>query len=156
MATRMMDMTDATELHHTIPTMRTSAGALFTSQIAALFLTTAGWGWIAGNFVQPANTSWGAIADILHVIPLAILLPLSLRFISATIAASRSRGALYGITALAIYGLAGCTVMVVLGLINPDPNSVGVHTFEDWMPVIVMNAGTLLWLGTLLAAQRRS
>jgi hypothetical protein len=124
----------------------TAASALFT----AIFFMAAGWGWNAGNFVQPANTTWGAWADTLHVVPLAILLPLSLRFMSALRAGNLSRGARNGITGLAIFGILGCSVMVALGIINPDPNSVGVHTFEDWMPVIVQNVGNLLWLGTLM------
>jgi len=127
-----------------------------TAQVAALFLTMTGWGWTAGNFVQPANTSWGAVADIIHVIPLAILLPLSLRYIAAGAAGTLAWGARSGITALAAYGIIGCTVMVVLGLTNPDPNSVGVHTFEDWMPAIVLYAGTLLWLATLLLGRGRA
>lgn len=153
MATRVAEMTQTTELTQTT---RTSSGARFTCQVTAILLMAAGWGWNSGNFVQPANTTWGAIADILHVIPLVILLPLSVRFVSAAVAQTRSRGAVAGITAVAIFGILACTMFVVLGATNPDPNSVGVHTFEDWMPVIVMNSGTLLWLGTLLTARRHS
>jgi hypothetical protein len=58
-------------------------GNVFTRQAASLFLMAAGWGWNAGNFVQPTNTSWGVTADILHALPLAILLPLSLGFVNA-------------------------------------------------------------------------
>jgi hypothetical protein len=130
------------------------AGASFMRQVAAIFLMAAGIGWNAGNFVQPVNTSWGAVADILHAVPLAILLPLALRVIGAGMAGMVARGARNGITVLALIGIIGCSVMVVLGAINPDPNSVGVHTPEDWMPVIVLNAGNLLWVGTLLFGRR--
>lgn len=147
-----IQMTEATV---TAAATRTS-GARFTCQVAAILLMAAGWGWNCGNFVQPANTTWGATADILHVLPLALLLPLSLRFIGAAVAQAHSRGAVAGVTALAVFGIVACTVFVVLGATNSDPNSVGVHTFEDWMPVIVMNAGTLLWLATLLVGRRRS
>jgi hypothetical protein len=153
--------TQTTQSTHTIDstlastTARTASGR-FTAQLAALFLMATGWGWVAGNFVQPLNTSWGPIADTLHVVPLAILLPLSLRYIGAAAVANLARGARNGITALAAVGLIGVSVMIALGLTNPDPNSVGVHTPEDWMPTIVLIAGALLWLATLFAARRRA
>jgi hypothetical protein len=46
-------------------------------------------------------------------------------------------------------------VLIVLGVTNPDPNSVGVHTLEDWFPVVILNTGTLLWLATLILARYR-
>jgi hypothetical protein len=147
MATRMTEKTDTASAAQT-------AGAISRSQFAAIFLMAAGWGWIAGNFVQPANTTWGAIADIIHVIPLAALLLFGLRFVGAAAAGVVARGARNGITVVVAYGIIGCAVMIVLGLTNPNPNSVGVHTFEDWMPVIVLNAGTLLWLATLFMVRR--
>lgn len=139
-------------------TARTSrpVGSAFVAQVAAIFLMAAGWGWTAGNFVQPANTTWGATADIIHVIPLAALFLCGLPFVASAATGKVSRGTRNGITALAVYGIIGCSVMITLGLINPDPNSVGVHTFEDWMPVIVLNAGTLLWLVSLLPIRRRA
>ncbi|HKS68924.1 MAG TPA: hypothetical protein VJQ45_00790, partial [Ktedonobacterales bacterium] len=142
-------MTQTTGMMDGAQTSRT-ASATVTAQIAAIFLMAAGWGWTAGNFVQPANTSWGATADIIHVIPLLALLLCGLPFLAAAMAGKVSRGVRNGITAVAVYGIVGCAVMITLGLVNPDPNSVGVHTFEDWMPVIVLNAGTLLWLTSLL------
>ena len=129
-------------------------GNSFTRQVSGLFLMAAGWGWNAGNFVQPTNTSWGIAADILHALPVAILLPLSLGFINAAMAGTPARGVRNGITALTVFGIVGCLVMIALGVVNPDPNSVGVHTPEDWMPVIVQNAGNLLWLTALLPAGR--
>jgi hypothetical protein len=134
--------------------MAISGSTIFNRQVAALFLMAAGWGWNAGNFVQPTNTSWGVGADILHAVPLAILLPLSLQFIGAAMVGRTARGARNGITGVVIFGIVGCLVMIALGVINPDPNSVGVHTPEDWMPVVVQNAGNALWLSALLPAAR--
>ncbi|HEX6818285.1 MAG TPA: hypothetical protein VF120_07920 [Ktedonobacterales bacterium] len=147
--TQMTRTTDAARASRAISTT-------FSAQVAAIFLMAAGWGWTAGNFVQPANTSWGATADIIHVIPLAALLLCGLPFVAAAASGKVSRGVRNGITAVAVYGIVGCSVMITLGLVNPDPNSVGVHTFEDWMPVIVLNAGTLLWLASLLVRHERS
>jgi|GEM_PF-715317 len=131
-----------------------TSSALFQSQNAAIFLMAAGWGWIAGNFVQPVNTPWGVIPDIIHVLPLIALLAASISFNGAAMRGIRSRGARNWITGLAFYGIVGCSVMIFLGMVNPDPNSVGVHSVEDWMPVIVLNAGTLLWLADLVFARR--
>ena len=155
MATQMTERDQARTIEAT-PAARAPrvARATFLAQVAALFLIAAGWGWNSGQFVQPLNTSWGPIADSLHIIPLVILVPLALRYIGAALDGAPARGTRNGITALAIFGIVGCTVMVVLGATNPDPNSVGVHTAEDWMPVIVQNAGNFLWLATLFIARR--
>ena len=155
MATQVRQVTQTTGMRDVAGASRT-VSATFAAQVAAIFLMAAGWGWTAGNFVQPANTSWGAVADIIHVIPLAALLLCALPYLAAAAAGRVSRGVRNGITAVAVYGIAGCAVMITLGLVNPDPNSVGVHTFEDWMPVIVLNAGTLLWLVSLLVRHARA
>jgi hypothetical protein len=112
----------------------------------------AGWGWNNGQFVQPVTALWGQVADALHFIPLALLLLLGLAFFRRPDAPAR--GVRIGVTIVAVISVILCAVMLVLGLTNPDPNSVGVHTFEDAMPVIVMNVGTLLWLATLPLARR--
>ncbi|SRR5579875_62568 len=130
----------------------TPTGLLYTLQMTAFILMVAGWGWDNGQFVQPVNTSYGPIADALHFLPVALLLLFGLRYFRPLVA--YSRGASIGVTVIAIISIIGCAVMLVLGLTNPDPNSVGVHTFEDLMPVLCMNAGTFLWLGSLF--MRRS
>lgn len=106
-------------------------GNVFSRQVTGLFLIAAGWGWNAGNFVQPTDTSWGVTADILHALPLAILLPLSLAFLNAALAGTQAKGVRNGVTGLVVFGIIGCLVMIALGVVNPDPNSVGVHTPED-------------------------
>jgi hypothetical protein len=45
-------------------------------------------------------------------------------------------------------------VFTLLGLANPAANSVGLHTFEDALPVIILLAGSILWLTTLIPVQR--
>jgi phosphoglycerol transferase MdoB-like AlkP superfamily enzyme len=127
---------------------------IFNSQLASVLLMSAGLGWICGNFVQPVATPWGAIADILHLLPFIALLPLGLSFFSEYITGKRASGARIGISIVAAFGILACVVFIILGATNPDPNSVGVHTFEDTMPVIVLNLGTLLWYATLLFGRR--
>jgi phosphoglycerol transferase MdoB-like AlkP superfamily enzyme len=125
---------------------------IFKAQLAALLLMAAGWGWICGNFVQPVSYGFGQFADVLHVLPFVALLLLSLRLFQPQ--GTTSRGARIGINIVAAFSILACVVFIVLGAINPDPNSVGVHNFEDTMPVIVLNAGTLLWFVTLFFARR--
>lgn len=127
---------------------------LYKLQLTAVILMAAGYGWINGNFVQPFFTSWGMFADLLHLAPFIALLLLSLPFFSAFVEGKRASGARAGITIVAALGILACLVFIILGASNPDPNSVGVHTFEDTMPVIVLNAGTLLWIATLLPFRR--
>jgi hypothetical protein len=129
-------------------------GTLFSARVLAVMLMLTGWGWDNGQFVQPVFSSWGPLADALHLIPIVALLPLGITIITAALAGARSRGAEIGVTIVAVITIVGCLVMIVLGATNPDPNSVGVHSPEDWMPTIVMNLGTLLWLGTFLFGRR--
>jgi hypothetical protein len=144
------------------PTARTSQPTpstafdpgIFTARVLAIMFLLTGWGWNNGQFVQPLNTSWGPIADALHLIPIVVVLPLGLRIIREALAGARSRGAEIGVTVIALITIVGSLVMIVLGATNPDPNSVGVHTAEDWMPVIAMNLGALLWAGTFAFGRR--
>src|SRR5258706_11107252 len=128
--------------------------ALYNRHVASTLLMAAGWGWICGNFVQPVATSWGAIVDALHLLPFVALLLLSMSFFRAVTEGKRAKGSRIGISIVAVFSILACMVFIILGAINPDPNSVGVHTFEDAMPVIVLVAGTLLWFSTLLPFRR--
>ena len=134
--------------------MTNTQHSIFKAQIAAILLMAAGWGWICGNFVQPVTAWWGILADTFHFLPFVVVLLLSLRLFRLdamnTQGITTSRGASIGITIVAIFSILACAVFVFLGAINPDPNSVGVHNFEDTMPVIVLSAGTFLWLLTRL------
>jgi hypothetical protein len=131
---------------------------IFKRHVAAIVLMAAGWGWICGNFVQPISYTFGIVADILHILPLVALLLLSLRFFrtSSTLpqTVTPSKGASIGITIVAIFSIITLVAFLILGAINPDPNSVGVHSFEDWMPVIVLGAGAILWFSALLPLRR--
>ena len=127
---------------------------IFKLQVVALFIMAAGWGWNDGNFTppdQPINT-------LLHCIPLVLLTVFGVQFFSAHDAHQRGRGAsnwgYIGLSIVAIISIIGAIVMIVLGATNPDPNSVGVHSFADWVPTIMLSVGTFLWLAALLPARR--
>ncbi|GAC1627893.1 MAG: hypothetical protein NVS4B11_25460 [Ktedonobacteraceae bacterium] len=124
-------------------------------QIVAIVLMTFGWGWSGGNFTPQGASIWNYLA---HCIPLLVLLILSLQMFrmrdaqqptEATI--SRAR---IGMSALVIVSIIGAIVLIMLGASNPDPNAVGVKTFADWFPTIILNMGNFLWLATLIPVRR--
>lgn len=60
------------------------------------------------------------------------------------------------ISVLSALAVVGNIVMIIMGIINPDPNSVGVHSPGDWTVVIAITAGVLLWFATLLVERAQS
>jgi hypothetical protein len=143
MATQTFSMTTDGTSTQPAATPRSS-----TAQFLAILLMLAGWGWDNGQFVQPVTESWGQVADAIHLIPVIALILLALTHFRRQ--GVLTRGVAVGFTIIAVITIVGTAAFVLLGLTNPDPNSVGVHTFEDAMPAIVMIAGALLWLATLL------
>lgn len=125
----------------------------FGRQVAGIVLLAAGWGWDSGQFVQPFFGSFfGGFIDIVHIAPALLLAVVSPAFLGAAAVGARATGARNTITGIVILSIVAVGVLTVLGLTNPDPNSVGVHTFEDAMPVFVIVAGSLAWLASLIAA----
>jgi hypothetical protein len=134
--------------------MTNAKHSTFNLLVAAILLMAAGWGWICGNFVQPVTQGYGQFADLMHFLPFVALLLLSVRFFSNAVAGIRSHGSKVGITIVAAFSVIALIVFIVLGAINPDPNSVGVHSVADWMPVVVLGAGSLSWLAVVLFGKR--
>ncbi len=60
------------------------------------------------------------------------------------------------ISVLSALATIGNIVMIIMGATNPDPNSVGVHSPGDWMVVIAIMAGVVLWFATLLVERVQS
>ena len=60
------------------------------------------------------------------------------------------------ISVLSAIAVVGNIVMIIMGATNPDPNSVGVHSPGDWMVVIAIMAGVVLWFATLLVERVQS
>lgn len=125
-------------------------------QITAIVLMIAGWSWSGGNFT-PSDAPLGNY--LAHCIPIALLLVMSLQLFhlhgTITEQAERSaKRARIGVSILAVIAIIGASVMITLGIVNPDPNSVGVHNFADWFPTVILNMGTFLWLATMLPFQR--
>jgi phosphoglycerol transferase MdoB-like AlkP superfamily enzyme len=123
-------------------------------QLTSIILMAAGLGWINGNFVQPVAYAYGITADTIHFIPLVVLILLCLGYSRALGAGKPGTGWNNWLCVHAAFSILTCVVFIILGQMNSDPNSVGVHSFEDLMPVIVLTAGSLLWFATLLLARR--
>lgn len=123
-------------------------------QMTSFVLMAAGSGWSDGNFTQGLPL-WNML---IHCIPLVLLLVLALQIFRVRGTQQRGesnpRGAIIWMSILATVSIIASVALIVLGIVNPDPNSVGVHNLWDWFPTIVMNAGNLLWLATLVPARR--
>lgn len=137
-------------MSHMAPAIQTNKG-VFTRQIAGILLMVTGIGWIGGNFI-PTGMPNGvtAINEAIHFLPALLLLLFAVRFFHASVAHVPARGAVIGITVLAVIVIVACIVLGAMGISNPDPSSVGAHNLNDWTPVIIANAGTFLWLSTLV------
>jgi hypothetical protein len=130
-----------------------------TRELLAVFLMVAGAGWNNGQFVQPLSAWYGVLADALHALPLALLIWIGLRLAGALRSQANATGVRdgrLGLTILAVIILLSLAVFITLGLTNPDPNSVGVHSVADWLPTIVQGSGALLWLVTSFARRRQA
>lgn len=149
MAKQMSYRTDTTGTTQSSVLQRTAAH-ISTGMLTGALLLLAGWGWDNGQFVQPVQSSWGPLADSLHLVPVVALVLLTLAYVRGVMAGRSVRGAVIGVSIVSIISIVGCIVMLILGATNPDPNSVGVHTLEDALPVIVMNLGSLFWFASLL------
>ena len=131
----------------------------FKLQIIAILLMMAGWGWIAGNFAAPFDTFWvGTVTAIGHGLPVLLLVVFGVQFLSVHARQRANTGSRWGgiaITILAIVAIIGSIVLIVLGASNPNPNAVGVKSLDDFIPVIILNSGGLLWLAILLFSRQR-
>ena len=137
-------------------TMTNTSTVISKLKIAAVILMAAGWGWIGGNFTPLGASIWNYLA---HCIAIVLLLIMSMQMFrmsdSRQQPAAHSSRVTIAMSVFAVVSIIGCIVLVTLGIINPDPNSVGVHNFADWFPTVILNMGTFLWLGTLIFAPRR-
>ncbi|HEX9036165.1 MAG TPA: hypothetical protein VF808_04160 [Ktedonobacterales bacterium] len=120
-------------------------------QVAGVVVLAAGIGWLNGNFIQPIPPAFGLVIDLLHLTPLLILVPLAMSLMTRGV----TRGVRNGVTGVVAFLLAACVAFIVLGAVNPDPNSVGVHDVTDWAVVASITTGSVLWLVSLLPSRTR-
>jgi len=126
-----------------------------TQRIAALLLMTAGFAWTAGNFAQP-DTSFGvqAFTTVLHALPIALTILFALPLLQRR--DDGPRWARRGIATLAVLYTVGLIGIGAYSVTNPDPNAFGIHNMADAEPALVLAAGNLLWLASLLQVRARA
>lgn len=138
----------------TTTSTRTLASRL---EVGGILLMMGGYGYINGNFMQPTDTGFGVFIDIVHFIPLAVLLWLGIALLRPTdvagVSVERYRGQRVGVTILAVLAAITSLVMVALGAFAPSLN-VGVQAFSDWMAVILAGGGAVLWFASLVVGRR--
>ncbi len=139
--------------------MVTNAGnSNYKLQVSAFIIFCIGSGWNGATF-SPVDDVPNTFA---HLTPVLLLLLLfGVQFFTAHDADVRgmttSHWGQIGITVLAVITIIADIVLITLGQTNPDPNSVGVHDFTDWVPATLTLLGSFLWLaGQFLARQGSS
>jgi hypothetical protein len=135
--------------------MNTSTSTLHKFQTLAILVLIFADGCDVGQFSLSSFDAWsigGLINVLLHALAGFIFIGFGIQFFYSP---QRLAPRIW-ISVLSAIGVAGNIVMIILGATNPDPNSVGVHSPGDWMVVIAITAGALLWFATLLVERVQS
>jgi len=135
--------------------MNTSPSTLHKFQTLAILLLIFADGCDVGQFSLSSFDVWsigGLINVLLHALVGFIFMGFGIQFFYSP---QRLAPRIW-ISVLSALAVAGNIVMIIMGATNPDPNSVGVHSPGDWMVVIAIMAGVVLWFGTLLVERAQS
>ena len=135
--------------------MNTSASMLHKFQTLAILVLIFADGCDVGQFSLSSFDAWsvgGMINVLLHALAGFIIMGFGIQFFYTP---QRLAPRIW-VSVLSAIAVVGNIVMIILGATNPDPNSVGVHSAGDWMVVIVIMAGALLWFATLLVERAQS
>ena len=110
-----------------------------TSSVMAGLLMATGIGWNAGLEAQPFHQVMvGVTALVIHVLPLVAVM---IVFVRAWRGASRGLGA----TIAAVLALAFGAFSAIFSVTHPHAQ-MGIHDFNDILPIAILVAGALLWL----------
>jgi hypothetical protein len=135
--------------------MNTSVSTLRKFQTLAILVLIFADGCDVGQFSLSSFDAWsvgGMINVLLHALAGFIIMGFGIQFFYAP---QRLAPRIW-VSVLSAIAVVGNIVMIILGATNPDPNSVGVHSPGDWMVVIALTAGALLWFATLLVERVQS
>ena len=135
--------------------MNTSASMLHKFQTLAILVLIFADGCDVGQFSLSSFDAWsvgGMINVLLHALAGFIIMGFGIQFFYTP---QRLAPRIW-VSVLTAIAVVGNIVMIILGATNPDPNSVGVHSPGDWMVVIAIMAGALLWFATLLVERAQS
>ncbi len=135
--------------------MNKSVSTLHKFQTLAILLLIFADGCDVGQFSLSSFDTWsigGIINVLLHALPGFIIMWVGIQFFYAP---QRLAPRIW-ISVLSVVAVVGNVVMIIMGATNPDPNSIGVHSPGDWMVVIAIMAGVVLWFATLLVERMQS
>lgn len=135
--------------------MNTSTSTLHKFQTLAILILIFADGCDVGQFSLSSFDAWsvgGMINILLHALAGFIIMGFGIQFFYTP---QRLAPRIW-VSVLTAIAVVGNIVMIILGATNPDPNSVGVHSPGDWMVVIAIMAGALLWFATLLVERAQS
>jgi hypothetical protein len=135
--------------------MNTSPSTLHKIQTLAIVLLIFADGCDVGQFSLSSFDVWsigGIINVLLHALAGFLFMGFGITFFYSP---QRLAPRIW-ISVLSAIAVVGNIVMIILGTTNPDPNSVGVHSPGDWMVVIAITIGALLWFATLLVERAQS
>ena len=135
--------------------MNTSVNMLHKFQTLAILVLIFADGCDVGQFSLSSFDVWsigGVINVMLHALAGFLIMGFGIQFFYSP---QRLAPRIW-VSVLSALAVVGNIVMIILGATNPDPNSVGVHSPGDWMVVIAITAGALLWFATLLVERAQS
>ena len=135
--------------------MNTSPSTLHKFQTLAILLLIFADGCDVGQFSLSSFDVWsigGLINVLLHALAGFLFMGFGITFFYSP---QRLAPRIW-VSVLSAIAVVGNIVLIIMGATNPDPNSVGVHSPGDWMVVIAITAGALLWFATLLAERAQS
>jgi hypothetical protein len=135
--------------------MNKSFSTLHKFQTLAILLLIFADGCDVGQFSLSSFDAWsigGIINVLLHALPGFIFMWVGIQFFYSP---QRLAPRIW-ISVLSVLAVVGNIVLIILGATNPDPNSIGVHSPGDWMVVIAIMAGVLLWFATLLVERAQT
>lgn len=135
--------------------MNKSVSTLHKFQTLAILLLIFADGVDVGQFSLSSFDTWsagGIINVLLHALPGFIFMWVGIQFFYSP---QRLAPRIW-ISVLSVIATVGNIVMIIMGATNPDPNSAGVHSPGDWMVVIVIMAGVVLWFATLLVERAQT
>jgi len=135
--------------------MNTSVSTLHKFQTLAILVLIFADGCDVGQFSLSSFDVWsigGVINVLLHALAGFLIMGFGIQFFYSP---QRLAPRIW-VSVLSALAVVGNIVMIILGATNPDLNSVGVHSPGDWMVVIAITAGALLWFATLLVERAQS
>ena len=126
-----------------------------TQRIVALFVMTAGFAWVAGQFVQPDKPLGVHILSTLgHALPVALTILFAVPLVQRR--DGGPRWAARGIGVVAAFYTIALAGVLAYSVATPDPNAFGIHSLGDAEAAAVAAVGNLLWLTSLRPSRARA